>query len=155
ATAPGDFSTLTGNVTIAAGQQFADINICVVDDQLVEGTENVNLTLTGITSGNNGISVGSPATASLAISDNDTSQVSISKVQDGQEGVQDGKFRFTMTKASSKDTTISYSIGGVATNGVDYGTLSGVMVVAAGQLSADLTLAVTDDSNVEPTESVS
>ena len=58
---------LTGVVTIPSGQSFVDLTITPVDDALVEGPETVTLTL-----GDTGsYDVGSPATATVTITDND------------------------------------------------------------------------------------
>jgi len=70
ATSPSDFAALSGSVTIPAGSTSADVNIAVVRDFVVEGTENVSLTLSGITSGDPQVSVGTPASATLDIIDN-------------------------------------------------------------------------------------
>jgi VCBS repeat-containing protein len=43
--AGNDYAGLTGTVTIPAGQRFADIMIAVFDDEFVEGTESVAVTL--------------------------------------------------------------------------------------------------------------
>ncbi len=47
-----------------------------------------------------------------------------------------------------------YAIGGSATNGVDYESLTGTVVLAAGQSSVQITLRVIDDRLVERTEDV-
>jgi hypothetical protein len=55
--------TLTGSVTIASGQSYADITITPVDDALVEGAETVTLTL-----GDSGsYDVGATKTATVTI----------------------------------------------------------------------------------------
>lgn len=69
ATAPSDFAALSGSVTIPAGSTSADVNIAVVRDFVVEGTENVTLTLSTITSGDPQVTVGTPASATLDILD--------------------------------------------------------------------------------------
>lgn len=74
ATAGTDYLPLAGTVTIPAGSTAATISVIVVDDALVESSETVSVTITGIASGNSGISInGSSATATVSISDNDQS----------------------------------------------------------------------------------
>ncbi len=70
ATAGSDYISLSGTVTIAAGSTTADIDVAVLDDVLVEGTETVVVTLSSITSGNPGISIAAANTATLNIADN-------------------------------------------------------------------------------------
>ena len=45
ATAGSDYTALSGTVTIPAGATSATIDVPVIDDQLVEGPENVRVTL--------------------------------------------------------------------------------------------------------------
>ncbi len=50
--------------------------------------------------------------------------------------------------------TVSYSIGGSATNGLDYTELSGTVIIPAGMASADIIVDPLDDELVEPIETV-
>ncbi len=71
-----DYSTLDGTVTIAAGTTSSTISVPVFDDLIVEGTESVTVTLTGITNSSPGVSIETGAdTASIDIVDNDTATV--------------------------------------------------------------------------------
>jgi hypothetical protein len=47
--------------------------------------------------------------------------------------------------ATNDDLTVSYAIGGTASNGVDYVTLPGVVTIPAGQLRAPITVTPIDD----------
>src|SRR5262249_18095341 len=49
----------------------------------------------------------------------------------------DGLFRVTQTKVSSTDTVVSYTVGGTATAGSDYTTLSGTVTIPAGLSTAE------------------
>ena len=73
ATSGADFTALTGTVTIPTGETSGTIALTVVDDLVIEGIEDVTLTLTSITSGDPHISI-DPANASdtATISDDDT-----------------------------------------------------------------------------------
>ena len=74
ATAGSDYTPLSGSVTIPAGATSATITVPVIDDTSTEPTETVSVTLSGITAGNNNVSLDpSPAnrTATLNILDND------------------------------------------------------------------------------------
>ena len=73
-----DFTPLSGQVTILAGDTTATIDVPVIDDILVEGTENVGITLTGIASGNPSIAIGGTSSASINLYDNDHATWSIS-----------------------------------------------------------------------------
>ena len=53
-----DVVALSGTVTIPAGETFAIIDLSVIDDDLVESTETLSVTLDQITAGDSEISVG-------------------------------------------------------------------------------------------------
>ncbi len=65
--------------------------------------------------------------------------------------------RVTLTRSdgdNSKAETVSYSLSGTATNGVDYSNLSGSVTFAAGQSSVDIPIDIIDDNDVEGAETV-
>jgi hypothetical protein len=63
-----DFNTITSPATIPAGSSSATVTITPKEDALVEGSETVILTL----SSNASYTIGSPGSATVTISDNDT-----------------------------------------------------------------------------------
>ena len=73
ATAADYTPSLSGVVTINAGQPFADITVVPVDDALFEGPETLTVTL--FDSGS--YDVGSPASATVTIADNDPPDTAI------------------------------------------------------------------------------
>src|SRR5207244_645565 len=136
---------LTGTVTILAGQTTADIDVTVLNDAIVEGTETVITTLSAVTGGDPQITLnGTPAnlTATVNITDDDTATVSIAKITDGAETntPTPGKFRVTQSAVSSTDTVVSYTIGGTALSLPDTHpiTLTGTVTILAGQTTADI-----------------
>src|SRR5439155_12365030 len=66
-----DFTPLSGSVTIPANQLSATIAVPVLDDNLVEPTETVSVTLSAISSGDPQIAIGAANSATLSIADND------------------------------------------------------------------------------------
>ena len=156
ATSGTDFTALSGAVTIAAGSTTATINIATINDALVEATEDVVVTLTGITASDPQVTIdGANDLAMLQIFDNDTATVSIANTSDGNEtGPVAGVFTVTQTAAASVDTVLIYSVGGSATSGDDYTALSGTVTIAAGSRSATIDVATINDALVEATEDV-
>ena len=69
-------------------------------------------------------------------------------------GPVDGTFTVTRTGATSSALTVTYSIAGTAVNGTDYSTLTGSVVIAAGQSSANITVVPIDDGVAKNTETV-
>ncbi|TWU41279.1 Calx-beta domain protein [Novipirellula aureliae] len=68
AAAPGDFTALSGSVTIPMNSTSADIDVFVIDDAIFEGTEDLIVTLDSVTSGTATIS---GASATISIFDNE------------------------------------------------------------------------------------
>ena len=153
ATSALDYSALSGTVTILAGATTATISIPVIDDAIVEPAETVIVTLTSVTSGL--ATLGATVAATNTITNNDTSTASIANTTNGQEsGPTNGVMTVTLTKASSTNTVISYSIGGTATAGTDYVALTGSVTVIAGNTTATITLNINDDATIDPNETV-
>ena len=73
ATSGADFAALSGTITIPAGATSGTIDLTVIDDSLVEGIEDVTITLTSITLGDSQITI-DPANDSdtATIADDDT-----------------------------------------------------------------------------------
>src|SRR5439155_1532747 len=110
-----DFTPLSGSLTIPANQLSATITVLVLDDNLVEATEPVSVTLSAITSGDPRIAIGPANSATLSIADNYTATVSISTSRLGLHGgLLSGLFTVSLTQASATDTVISYILGGTA-----------------------------------------
>ena len=150
-----DFTTLSGEVTVLAGQTSAVIDVAVLEDAFAENSETVELTLTG--TDNTSITVdGSADEATVTIADDeDAATVSIAATTDAaSEPGTDGQFTVTLSSATDTDTVVNYSIGGVANNGTDFMTLSGTVTVLAGETTATIDVVVIDDAFAENTESV-
>ena len=157
--AGGDYTALTGTVTIPAGATEAFIDVTgVIDDSIVEGTETVEITLSSITAGDPGITInGASNNDSIDILDNDTATVSIANNGDAAEtGTAPGQFLLSMTSASETATVVSYNVTGSATaGGTDYTTLPVNVTIPAGATTATLDVTgIIDDTIVEGAETV-
>jgi hypothetical protein len=64
----GDYNTTIGRVRFAAGETVKSFTVLITDDAYAEGNESLNVTLSNPTGG---VSLGSPSTAVLSITDND------------------------------------------------------------------------------------
>ena len=151
-----DFGTLSGTVTIDAGDTSATIDVSVIDDSLVEASETVTLTLDSITSGDADIAIdGAADSATVTIADDDSALVSIAASDSSSaEPGDDGQFTVSLSNAASTDTVVSYTITGTALGGTDFGTLSGTVTIDAGDTAATIDVSVIDDSLVELSETV-
>src|SRR5262245_35416374 len=71
-----------------------------------------------------------------------------------EAGLDPGVFTVTRTGATTAALTVNYTVGGTATNGTDYQTLSGSVAIAAGSASATITVTPIDDTLNERNETV-
>ncbi len=65
-----------------------------------------------------------------------------------------GVFTVSRTGATTAALTVNYTVGGTATAGSDYVTLSGSLTIPAGAASAPITVTPINDTLVEPNETV-
>ena len=78
ATSGTDFTALSGSVTIPVGDTSATVPVSILEDALIEGTETIVVTLTGITSGDLTTQLNATASqlvASMTITDDDFATV--------------------------------------------------------------------------------
>lgn len=166
---PGtDFTPLPGLVTFAAGASSATVDLVVVDDLTPELAETVTLSLSTAAGGpgGTGYTVGSLSSATVTITDNDTSPTPVIAIVASDPnaaelpigvGAPANPGQFTLSRAGGDATTsltVTYNVGGTATAGVDYSALSGTATFAAGATTTTLDVSVLDDTMAEPTETV-
>ncbi len=109
--AGSDYTVLSGDVTILAGSNSATINVTVINDFLVEGSETVIVTLNSISSGNVGISIdGANNADTVTIDDDDATTVTIS-ANDASASEPNDNGQFTVSLGagvtSTADTVIT------------------------------------------------
>ena len=153
---PGtDYTTLTGSVTILAHATTAVIDVLVIDDNLLEDNETVTVTLTGVTSGDTNISLGTTVSDTVTIADNDVAVVTIAANDDSAaEPGNNGQFTVTLSIPSDTDTVISYNISGDATPGSDYTSITGAVTILANATTATIDVSVLDENLLEDNETV-
>ncbi|MHC1707867.1 MAG: Calx-beta domain-containing protein [Bacteroidales bacterium] len=71
-----------------------------------------------------------------------------------ETGTNNGQYTVSLTNQSSTATTISYSVTGTATSGVDFTALSGTITIPALTSSGTIDLTILTDAIVEVSESV-
>ena len=139
-----DFVTTSGTVTIPAGSLFARVFIdatTVGDDLVIEGTEDVTITLTGVSNvapdPGADITLSDNIEATLAIFDDDAGYVTVAGTINATEGVTNGEFTVTLRDrsgdptTSSTDTEVTYFVTGTATDGTDYESLPLTVTIPA------------------------
>lgn len=147
-----DYQLLSGTVSAAAGSFTATIPVIPLNDALIEAAETVTVTLeTG-----SGYTLGPPsqllATVNLEDDDDNSVPLATLTVLDGaaaEIGVNTGTYTINLSEPAPSNLTINYEMTGTATNGTDYQTLSGTVMITQGSQLADITLTPTDDALLE------
>ncbi|MEX0273993.1 MAG: Calx-beta domain-containing protein, partial [Flavobacteriaceae bacterium] len=128
-----DYGTITTSVTIPALGTSATIDIQnIVDDGLVEDTEDVIITLDAGT----GYTVGANDSATVNIADNDTAVISLDTASihfrptAEEENEVTGQYRLASTEANNtgQDIVVTYTMSGTATQVTDYDLTGGALV---------------------------
>ncbi len=155
ATSGSDYTAPSGSLSVAAGQITVTIPVAVTDDSVTsEGSETVILTLS---SNGSGYELGSRTVHTLSINDNDGTptasfNTSSATIMEGPNKSQ--SVRINLSPAPSSNITLRYGVGGTATSGSDYNTMSGSKTVTAGSISTTVTIYIIDDSIEDTGETV-
>ncbi len=132
------------------GESSITITLYASDDSESEATETITFNL----GSGSGYTVGTPASATINIFDNDAQVVSVAKIADAAEGGANGTLQFTRTGDLSSSLTANFTVGGTATSGTDYTSLGTTVTFAANSAIANVTVAVTPDAIYDPDETV-
>ena len=160
ATAKTDYTALTKKlVTFAGGATTTTLSVPLATDAVVEDDEAVQLQIVGVGAGG---AIGEPSAATLVIVDDDVPGT----VQFGQaawevtEGTASAPITVTRTGGAASGVTVHYQVTpaspGTATGGgVDYTLRAGTLTFAANETSKTFTIAIVNDTRIEPGETVS
>ena len=142
AVAGSDYSATSGTVTFLAGDASKSVTVTTIDDSSVESPETFSLAVSNPTGG---AAVGSPASATSTINDNDGA-VSFS-ISDAS-ALEGDQLQFTVTR--SGPATGSYSVNYATANGTagagDYTAASGTLTFAAGVTAQTVLVWTSTDS---------
>ena len=154
AVAGTDYTAVTTILSFAVGETSKTVNIPILSDTLVEGNENLNLTLSNPT---NGGTLGPARTAVLTINDNDSygafgfKYVVLKMAESGPTAL------ITVTRAGGTYGVIgvTYSTSNnTATEGLDYLATSGTLSFAQGETSKTFTVPIINDTAPDGNESL-
>ncbi len=140
-------------VTIASGQTSATLTVPTQNDS----TDEANGSVTATVSGGTGYTVGSPSTATVAVSDNDPTPqgTPVVRIAAGAGVTEGGNAQFTLTASPAPTASITVNVavtqsGAFATSGQ---TGTRTVTIGAGG-TATLTVATDDDGTDETNGSV-
>lgn len=149
------FVTTVGIATNFFGNGNAFVNLNVVDDNLVEVSENVILNIVNISPA---LPVGS-GTATVNIADNDTGVITVASLvpQGNEEGATFARFRLTSSNPNATGATVNvaFNLSGTAVNNTDYNQ-TGVFTFPSNATTVIRSITITpiDDTLVEGLETV-
>jgi hypothetical protein len=166
ASPPGDYAPLGTVVTFPAGAASVDLPVVPVNDGIAELDETVVLTLISAP----GAKIGSPATATVIISDDGSGGtsgdptggglrsspvVSITSTQkpNAVEGGATGEFVFTRNGPATNALTVELTFAGTASS-ADYEPLPSSVTIPVGQSAVALPVTAVDDSMIEGEETL-
>ena len=161
ATAGTDYTALAGTVTFTGGggNSIVDVAVTPINDTLAEDLETIVVTLTPSAAYQLWDATRS---ATLWLYDDEQPTVFVDAHGTASNGVTTlaesattaGKFYLSRTGSTTAALIVNYTVGGTASNGVDYQTLSGAVTIPAGAPGVDLPVTPTQDTLAEGTETV-
>jgi large repetitive protein len=152
ATAGTDYTGSVSTLVIPIGSTTGSITINPSVDGTVETDETVALTVAAGT----GYTVGAPSVATGTILNDDVPAVSIAVAPADvtEDGTPNLVYTVTLSQPAFSATTVNYTVGGTATNGTDYATITSPLVIPAGNVTGTITVNPTADTTIESDETV-
>lgn len=108
------------NATIPSGLTTVDITVLPVDDTRAEGTENVRLALKDVFGSEHTYVVGGVGFTEVSLTDNDQPLVTVGGYIGASEQYPSGAWIFDTATAITEPLKIYFTLGGTASNEVDY-----------------------------------
>ncbi len=154
----GDLIPLGGFAYFNVGAATTTITVTPINDTTVEPVETVIVSVTDGAA----YDLGAVSTATVNITSDDvgpapvqpTITIAATDANAAELNRDVATFTVTRTGSTTYGLTVNYAIGGTATNGSDFDSLNGSVVIPIGQLSATVTVRPIDDIAVESNESV-
>src|SRR5262249_39544102 len=125
------------------GEDSVDVYVVPVSDSVAEGNETVWMYLAD----GDGYSVGNADEQFVTIVD-ESPVVSVTAATDHFSESNTETFTFTRTGSTGADLKVYYHTDGTATEGTDYASLDGYVVIAKGDSSAVVTVSASNSDSV-------
>jgi hypothetical protein len=148
---------VTGTVVIADGQDSAEIEITSIDNQVLDGSRTVEITLTETDHTQVAVDT-TPATITITDDEQATASITASPITISENG-EIGTFTISLDEPNNTgaDITIDYTVGGTAVDGTDYAPttpITGTVVIADGQDSAEIEITSIDNQVLDGSRTV-
>ncbi|WP_277601974.1 putative Ig domain-containing protein [Altererythrobacter sp. BO-6] len=152
ATSGTDYTGGVTSVTIPANATSANITINPTADTTVEPDETVTLSIAAGT----GYTIGTPSNATTTILNDDvpSASIAVSPASVAEDGAANLVYTVTLNSAPNAPVSINYTVGGTATNGTDYATITSPLVINTGNTTGTITVNPTADATIEADETV-
>lgn len=143
ATAGSDYTATSGTLTFTSAQTAKTVSVVTEDDTTVESAETLAMSLNSPTGGS---TLGTPATATATINDNDSGGTPSLSINDAY-GTEGGSLVFTVTKSGSTGSTVTvnYATANGTATSLDYTAVSGTL--SFGPTETTKTIVVTTKQN--------
>ncbi|MDE2445706.1 MAG: hypothetical protein KGO94_05980 [Alphaproteobacteria bacterium] len=150
------FSPSTLTFGIASGTNnwpvAQTVTVTAINNTIVDGTRTCSpATMTINGGGYSNLALTPP---SFTVIDNDALVTIANGVTGNEAGPTSATFTVTQSGVSTTATTVSYSVSGTATSGLDFTAPSGSVTIPAGSTTATITIPVIDDAVVEGNETL-
>ncbi|MGB7329027.1 MAG: Calx-beta domain-containing protein, partial [Rubripirellula sp.] len=150
--------TSVSQIQIPAGQQSAVLELIPIDDDLIEGHEDLAVELTAVVIGLAGTVIDvNQKQDTIQILDNDLGIISVNTTDAAEDGSVNGLITVSMDRTINVPVTVSLSVTDqTATSGVDYQALSAPLTITipANSLEASTVVTVIDDLSYEADETL-
>lgn len=146
-----DYNLLSGSVSMGRNAT-SNISIATIQDAFIEGYETIQVTLLPDPI----YSLAIDSSALMILQDDDATQVSVS-ITDETFTETNGslaKFFLSRTGATTSALTVNYQLSGTATEGLDYTSPSGSVIIPAGKAGAFVSISMLADTLAEGDETI-
>ncbi|MGL5019802.1 MAG: Calx-beta domain-containing protein [Luteolibacter sp.] len=153
-----DFTTLPGTIAFATSDTTKTINVSALADTQLENAETVTMTLLPGTGYTLMANLDLSATGFILDGDQPTVDVSAANTStlntQGTETTASIRFFVSRKVSTTSDLIVNYTMGGTATEGVDYTGTTGSVTILSGATSAFVTIVPVNDTIPEGVESI-
>ncbi len=151
ATEGTDYTVLEKTITYNTGDVSIPVTLNITNDDVVENTETVIITLVSVTGS---ATIGVSNNISIDLTDNDEALLSISSSSPITEDGTHNAFTVISSNVITTDLTVTVTASGSATEGSDYLPLTSPYTLISGQTSFTIPITVTSDNLAEGDETI-
>jgi Calx-beta domain/Metallo-peptidase family M12B Reprolysin-like len=150
ARAGADYTAVNVTVSFAAGEASKTVDVAILNDTVIEGTETFGVLLATPTGG--GV-LGTATSAVVSILEDDVAFALSATAYTVGENTNSVVLVVSRTGNTNAAVSVDYATAdGTATAGADYTQATGTLSFASGEVVKTFSVPILDDSSVEPTE---